>query len=259
MLSLEKFKNTPMGVALLELADEMKKKQMPPVELNVIGGFALMLRGIRSPDGVTDVDYVGMDLSESFAELSRRIGLKHGMESGWINNDGMLTGDSIEAFELSTGKLHFNHVFTVGDITINVLDERDLLRLKVISVDTAMAELEANGSFARTKDFEDVRALMRSQKVRPEQLEAEFGEYMICKPNTERLLTKIYVDGPEKASEAIDQYVSSMRKKKMYRKSETQSAYMKNLMKNLMKQSDGMVSADSGNSVSDQDSDSSNS
>lgn len=55
---MEWLKQTPMGAALLELAEEMEKQDMPPpVTLQVIGGFTLMLRGVRPLTGVTDIDF----------------------------------------------------------------------------------------------------------------------------------------------------------------------------------------------------------
>lgn len=145
MIDKTQLKGTPMYEALADLAKQMNKRQMPPVELNVIGGFALMLHGVRPPDGVTDIDYVGTDLSEDINRLIEEIGEKHNMESGWINKDGMAAGIGMGDFELSTGELHFIPALEVGNITINVLEEKDLLRLKIIAVDTAMTELEATG------------------------------------------------------------------------------------------------------------------
>lgn len=236
-LKLEKFKGTPMGKALTELAAELESRNMPPVELNVIGGFALMLRGIRDPDGITDIDYVGTDLSDGFEELADRIGLKHGMGKGWINNDGMLTGDSMEDFELSTGKLHFEHAFTVGPMKINVLDEKDLLRIKVIAVDTAMVELEIGGGFARTKDFRDIYALMLLQDIRtPKRIDEEFGDYLICGDKTKDLLNLIYTDGPNTAEYAVNRQAERVRAERERRRTENRerSPFMKNLMAGLM-------------------------
>lgn len=203
MVKDEHLQGTPMYEALKELASEMDARQMPPATLNVIGGFALMLWGYRDTKDITDIDYVGIGLYEELNQLSGAIGLKHGMEPGWINNDGMLVGDSMESFELSTGKLHFEKALTVGQITINVVDEKDLLRLKVISADTAMTELEATGEYARTKDFADIQALMGGLGMSPDDVASEFEEYLLCKDETIRLVTSIYEDGPEAAASRL--------------------------------------------------------
>lgn len=203
MIKRKEFEDTPMGSALRELAEEMKKRQMPPVSLNVIGGFALMLRGHREITDITDIDYVGISLYEDLERLSQQIGLKHGMEPGWINNDGMLTGDSVEDFTLSTGELHFEEAFSIGPVTINVLEEQDLLRLKIIAIDTAMTEMDVSGEYARTKDFADVKTLMDAQNMTPEKIWKTFGSYILCKKETMNLITDIYERGPEAAADRI--------------------------------------------------------
>lgn len=197
MISKDKLEGTPMYEALKDLAVKMDEKHMPPVELNVIGGFALMLHGVRPTDGVTDIDYVGDSLSGSLDVLIEEVGRAHDMEPGWINKDGMATGIGMEDFELSTGELHFMPALSMGRININVLDEKDLLRLKVIAVDTAMTELEATGEFARVKDFHDIHLLMKELGMEPEAAIREYGDYMICYPDTGDLLHAIAKDGPD--------------------------------------------------------------
>lgn len=238
MLNLDEFRNTPMCNALTDLANELQSRNLPPVELNVIGGFALMLRGVRNPSDITDIDYVGTDLYEKFNAISNQIGLKHGMEQGWINNDGMLTGDSMEDFELSTGKLHFDHAFTIGNISINVLTERDLLRMKLIAIDTAMTEMEATGEFARRKDFADIKALMELQNLTPEKVEEEFGEYILCESDTLDLVTIIYKKGHEMAMSAIDKKSEEIKTEQQLYQTKKRSPYMENLMEQLMRRRD---------------------
>lgn len=91
MINKEQLSGTPMYEALVSLAEKMNEKNMPPVELNVIGGFALMLHGIRPADGVTDIDFVGTDLSNELSVMIEETGREHRMEPGWINKDGMAT------------------------------------------------------------------------------------------------------------------------------------------------------------------------
>lgn len=232
MLTQQEFRGTPMSDALMDLAQEMEKRQMPPATLNVIGGFAMMLRGYRQAGDITDIDYVGINLYKDLNALSHEIGLKHKMEPGWINNDGMLVGDSMESFELSTGKLHFDHALSIGKITINVLDERDLLRLKVISADTAMTEMDATGEYARRKDFADIKALMDATGMIPDDIRNEFGDYILCHPDTIELITTIYEYGPEAATEMIDKRSEELRKNRMTTRAS--SPYVENLMDQLM-------------------------
>lgn len=233
---MEWLKQTPMGAALLELAEEMEKQDMPPVTLQVIGGFALMLRGVRPLTGVTDIDYVGPDLQESVQVLIEQVGRKHQMETGWINNDGMLLGGAVEDFELSTGKLHFDPAATIGRIQINVLAEKDLLRLKVIALDTALTELSAVGTFARTKDFSDVHALMKRQCMMPGNVCQVFNEYILCKEEMRGLLTDIFLLGPEQAGIRMDEKVQAEQEKRKSGQTGKRSPFLASLMKNLMQE-----------------------
>lgn len=236
MVDMERFQGTPMFNALMDLAFEIRDQNLPPVELNVIGGFALMLQGVRPATDITDIDYFGPDLSKDINELCHKVGMKHGMESGWINNDGMLAGDSMDDFELSTGPMHFETAFVIGPVTVNVLDEKDLLRLKVIAVDTAMTELEATGDFARRKDFGDIKALMDKLGMGPEDVETEFEDYILCEPDTNDLISIIYEDGPEKAMTAIDRKARDIRDNQDT--DQTRSPYMENLLSQLMGKQD---------------------
>lgn len=210
---------TPMYEALVDLADKMNKKHIPPVELNVIGGFALMLHGIRPPEGVTDIDYVGVDLSSELNSLIEDIGRKHKMEAGWINKDGMSSGISMDDFKLSTGELHFTPALTVGGIHINVLEEKDLLRLKIIAVDTAMTELEATGEFARIKDFHDIGSLIKRLNMTPEDVIRDYSDYMICYPDTGDLIHALARNGSDGGLRLIEA------KKKEFEESYTSNAH----------------------------------
>lgn len=232
MLTQQEFRGTPMSDALMDLAQEMEKRQMPPATLNVIGGFAMMLRGYRQAGDITDIDYVGISLYEELNTLSHEIGLKHKMEPGWINNDGMLVGDSMESFELSTGKLHFDPALSVGRININVLDEKDLLRLKIIAADTAMTEMDATGEYARRKDFADIKTLMDTMQMTPDDIRKDFGDYILCHPDTIELVKTIYEKGPEAAAAMIDERTEAFHQNRTTNK--TPSPYVENLMDQLM-------------------------
>lgn len=203
MVEKIKLEGTPMYEALASLAEKMNKENMPPVELNVIGGFALMLHGVRPVNGVTDIDYVGEGLPEKLNALIEDAGREHKMEPGWINKDGMASGIAMEDFELSTGELHFVPALSVGSININILEEKDLLRLKIIAVDTAMTELEATGEFARVKDFHDIHDLMGKMEMSPEDAIREYSDYMICYPDTGDLIHAIANEGPDGGLEII--------------------------------------------------------
>lgn len=55
------YKEKVVYKALEELDEILYRKKVAPFELNVVGGFALMVEQIRMSD-YTDIDYVGKDL-----------------------------------------------------------------------------------------------------------------------------------------------------------------------------------------------------
>lgn len=164
--------------ALEELDRRLYEKRVKPFELRVVGGFALMLERIRMDD-YTDIDYVGNPLSISVNSMVDDIGLEYGLGRGWLNNDVLMSGLSLEDLELSTGKLTFTHVTDMNVIRLYSLNKECILRMKVIALDTSYMSAEATGIFDRAKDFKDVKLLMSTLGVGVDELELQTGEYIL--------------------------------------------------------------------------------
>lgn len=145
--------------ALKELAKECENNHIPPFELNIIGNFALMLYGIKDNKEHVNIDYIGPDLSPKVKELARIIGIKRNLGQNWINNDFILAGSSLEDLEFCTGKLYFTDYYEVGSIKLNILNQSDLLKLKIIAIDTTLFDIESGLPFTRFKDLQDIITL----------------------------------------------------------------------------------------------------
>ena len=173
------FEDTPMYKGLVMLNDYLEKTDCEPVSLNVIGGFAMIVHGFKDAYA-TDIDYVGKNAfdDEAIYGVIDRIGAKVGLTRGWINNDVMLSGTTLEDLEVSTGKLHFHDAFDLSRIHVAVLDAKDLLRMKVLAVDTALTAVEHGGDFTRMKDLPDIAVLMDSRKL--DVLGLELETYRQC-------------------------------------------------------------------------------
>lgn len=78
------------------------------------------------------------------------VGMRYGLGRGWINNDCLLSGASLEDLEFVTGKLKFIHKFDL--ISINALDKECILRMKLIAIDTSYSGMGEGGDFSRIKD-----------------------------------------------------------------------------------------------------------
>jgi hypothetical protein len=121
-----------------------------------------MLNGIRKDmTEYTDIDYVGGKMPEKLREVIKDVGIKYGLDAAWINNDALLEGSSREDLEITTGKLNFSPKFELKCFEVLSLCNEDLLRLKMMAIDTTYMTLEAGETFARKKDFSDVKLLMQ--------------------------------------------------------------------------------------------------
>ena len=208
MLDINDYKDTPMFGAIIELNERLKEEGFGKIELNTIGGFAMMTHGYRAMDGMTDIDYVGPELSKKVCEIADEIGLKYGLGRKWINNDVLLSGTTLEDMEFSTGKLHFQEAFDLENIKINILDTKDLLRMKVIAIDTSLSGVElGDGDFSRYKDFSDVVRLKNALGMSNIDIKNEMGDY-IYNSYTITAIKAFEMGGIER----VDSLIGKMRK-----------------------------------------------
>lgn len=176
----ENIKDTLMGKALVELNAEMERMNIKHISLDIVGGFALMARGIRKDmAAITDIDYVGASFPKELTPVIEKIGDKYGLGHDWVNNDLVMDGLSVDEFSYSTGDLHFDNAVNMSSLSINFLREEDLLRLKILSLDTAMCAQELGGDFTRMKDFADVVALKEKLNLPWEIIEDMCEPYLL--------------------------------------------------------------------------------
>lgn len=173
------YKEKVVFKALEELDEILASKKVKPFELNVIGGFAMLLENIRLSD-YTDIDYIGKDLPNEIKEIIDDIGLRYGLGRGWINNDVLMSGNTLEDLEFITGKLEFETKEKFRVITINSLRLECILRMKIIAIDTSFCGFELGGDFSRVKDFEDVALLMEHLKLSYNDMVEETFDYVEC-------------------------------------------------------------------------------
>lgn len=152
--------------ALKSLDKMLAVMRIKPFTLKCVGGFALLAGGIRKDvSQATDVDYVGQDLSENIKNAVNAVGRRYNLGKNWINNDLMLSGTTLEDLEFCTGKLHFHKLADLKVIRLEVLDKKDLLRMKVIAVDTSLSAVNFGGEFTREKDLNDIILLAKDLHI----------------------------------------------------------------------------------------------
>lgn len=166
--------------ALEELDDRLADMNVTPFELSVVGGFALLLEGIRMSD-YTDIDYIGDEFNSKVKDIIEEVGMKYGLGRGWINNDVLLTDSCLEELENTTGSLKFSKKLELKVITVNTLDKKCLLRMKVIAVDTSYAGMSfGGGEFTRQKDFNDIKLLSENLGMSYNDIVRSNYDYVIC-------------------------------------------------------------------------------
>ena len=196
------YKDSPLFKSMIELNEALIKADTEPITLNVVGGFALMIHDMRNKSEFTDIDYVGESLPEQVDKISQKIGVQNGLERHWINNDIMLIGSSLNEFELATGKLHFSKAFELEKIQINVLDTQDLLRLKVIAIDTALSAVDNGGDFTRMKDFRDIIKLSEKLSMPIDSFNERFKDNIV-NVGTVAAIQTYKEHGPQAVSEMV--------------------------------------------------------
>jgi hypothetical protein len=152
----------------IEALDARLANAVEPFELHIVGGFAMLLNKIRpSLKGATytDVDYLGENLPEVIKEAIQEVGIEFGLGKNWINNDVLLYGSTVDDLELLTGPLRFEKMRQLDVIAIYALVPKDLLKMKVLAVDTALMAVDAGGEFTRAKDLPDIKHLVDYLKI----------------------------------------------------------------------------------------------
>ena len=233
MMDIYEYKDSPLFKSVIELNDALIKEDAEPITLNIVGGFALMVNDIRNKNELTDIDYIGHDLPDKVEKISDAIGLKNHLGKGWINNDIMLAGMSMEDFELATGKLHFLEAFDLEKIKINVLETKDILKLKVIAIDTALSAIDNGGDFTRMKDFNDILALTDKLDIKLDDLGKMFKDHIINLNTVDAI--KVYAEmGVKGVKDMVDRIQYEFQKTKFESKDYVRSPFIDNVIKQAM-------------------------
>lgn len=98
------------------------------------------------------------DVPSEVVDFMREVGEQFDMPKNWINIDYCMPHNSVENFEKTVGKLHFekNPDDQIGIFNLNFLEDRDLLRVKLMVVETEYAAVEYGGQFDRFSDIRDI-------------------------------------------------------------------------------------------------------
>lgn len=120
----------------------------------------------------------------------------------------MVSGYTLDDFTASTGELHFTPAGQIGNIAINVLEEKDLLKLKIIAIDTSLMACEYEGDFTRRKDLADIKNLMQSQNMTIDDIRDKWGD-MILGSSTMDVLQSYLTKGDKEVDRKIKEIATN--------------------------------------------------
>jgi len=187
--------NSTLFRALTDLDNELRELVKEPIELNTIGGFALILNNVRkNPDEYTDIDFVGQDFDSKIRSIIGKVGMRHNLGQNWLNNDVSAIDSSIESLELMVGEVEFKPILEMQSLKLNAARPEDILRMKVVAIDTWIMAMPENEPYTRTKDFGDIELLLKHTSKNLNTLKAETNEYVIM-PETYALIEEYLEHG----------------------------------------------------------------
>lgn len=196
--SMERLANNPLIKTIFEMNKELEILNTSRIEVNIISGFALLVsildKDVNIPQYLSDLKEISIKVADKFSE-----------PGDWFNIDLLLTGTTLDELEYTTGYLSFRQAFELSKIRVNVIETKDLLRLKLSLLDKALAELEFEGSFNSYKDLDEIIAIIDKFGYNKNTLNEEFGKDIF----NENLIDVIYLY-KEKGREAFEEELNQI-------------------------------------------------
>lgn len=98
------------------------------------------------------------DIPAEVTDFMQAVGEQYDMPANWINTDYCMPHNSVDNFEKTVGAMHFEKDpdNKIGLFNLNFLSDRDLLRVKLMMVETEYAAVEYGGEFTRFSDLRDI-------------------------------------------------------------------------------------------------------
>lgn len=149
----------------IEALDLLSRYLENPIELRVVGGFALMARRLRLSGVTADIDTVTADWDVSTYSAITRVANELNLPPDWINNDTVfsygdcVTEEDVEAFDELLNARYEPFDFGIENVRIHVADVNTLVRSKAFAAsDIGLGRSE--------KDLDDLVSLIDAAGAR---------------------------------------------------------------------------------------------
>jgi hypothetical protein len=147
--------------ALQKLDDCLEEQGIASLEIRIVGGFALIVHGIRDTGFTQDIDSMTREFAPDIKATIAKIGKEMGIKLGWLNADMVL--DDPEIIRDIVGELVFESYDEFKVLQVSVASLPSLLRLKLVAAGDNLEITNDEVEFER--HFEDVKALMRALDI----------------------------------------------------------------------------------------------
>jgi hypothetical protein len=101
------------------------------VEVKIVGGFALILQGVRDGGFTQDIDSMTRSYDPYISHLIAQVGREMGIKLGWLNADMVL--DDPDIIEGIVGEVSFTPFGSYKALDVSLADLPTLLRLKIVA------------------------------------------------------------------------------------------------------------------------------
>ena len=131
-----------------------------PVDIRIVGGFALILHDIRETGFTEDIDSMTKDFEPHVRQMIAQIGKDMGLKLGWLNADMVL--DDPEIISMIIGETHFDDYGEYQVLNVQVADMPTLLKLKIVAAgDTILV----HDDIEHERHARDLVALLKSLNI----------------------------------------------------------------------------------------------
>ena len=146
--------------ALETLDGRLASAGCDPIEIRIVGGFALILHDIRETGFTEDIDSMTRDFDPNVKQMIAQIGKDMGLKLGWLNADMVL--DDPEIISMIIGETHFDDYGKYQVLKVKLADMTTLLKLKIVAAgDTFLV----HDDIEHERHARDLVALLKSLNI----------------------------------------------------------------------------------------------
>ena len=152
-------------ISALKLLDEKLYVLQVTIEIKSIGGYALMMYGIRDVNTTKDIDTVTENYSDEVENAILEVAKELNLPNDWLNNDPVFDNNpdiTIEILELLFYELKTN----LKMIKLYMPNLDGLLKAKLLAYQDTLDRVDAGQNhFLREHDLQDIKSILKFKDI----------------------------------------------------------------------------------------------